>query len=76
MGIPRGLFYRPEPPLPLEVTGVASFGYINAHSDTLATFCQAVNVQPAPDTQSAQVTVDIPAFLPTAPSGGSGGSGR
>jgi hypothetical protein len=49
-------------PFPAEVQGMAAMGYADRHSDSLPAYCQQVRVQPSPATQSASVTVELPAF--------------
>lgn len=60
-------------PLPAEVRGAAAITYLANHSDALAVFCQPVTVAASPDTQSMQVAVVAPAFIPDPP--GTGGTG-
>jgi len=62
-------------PFPREVQGAALFGYFDRHGDTLPTFCKAVVVAASPDTQTTEVTVVPPAFIPDAPGPGPGGPG-
>jgi protocatechuate 3,4-dioxygenase beta subunit len=67
-------------PFPAEVQGMGAMGYADRHSDSLPAYCQQVKVQPSPATQTASVTVEIPAFEADqagsgAGSGSAGGSG-
>jgi len=62
-------------PFPAEVQGMAAMGYVERHGDKLPAFCQALRVNPAPDTQSVSVLVEIPPYIPDAPGSGAG-SGR
>lgn len=62
-------------PLPLEVRGLAARSYTDRHSDTLAAFCQPVTVAASPDSQSTQVEVVLPPFIPDPPTSGGTGSG-
>jgi len=64
-------------PLPLEVRGFGAIGYFDRHGDTLPTFCASITVAAAPDTQTAQLNVEIPAFIDDSAGSGSGsGLGR
>jgi uncharacterized GH25 family protein len=49
-------------PFPTEVKGMAAMGYADRHSDSLPAYCQQVKVQPSPASQTANVSVEIPAF--------------
>ncbi|TMQ09154.1 MAG: carboxypeptidase regulatory-like domain-containing protein [Deltaproteobacteria bacterium] len=62
-------------PLPAEVRGAGARGYLERHADTLAVFCKPVTVAPSPDTQSTQVPVVVPAYIPDPAGSGSGGTG-
>lgn len=62
-------------PLPAEVRGAAARGYADRHGDTLMSFCQPVAVAAAPDSQSAQVQVVLPPFIPDPPGNGGNGNG-
>ena len=62
-------------PFPAEVKGMAAMGYGERHGDTLPAFCKPVTVSPAPDTQAAQVPVELPPFISDTPPGGGSGSG-
>ena len=57
---------------PAEVQGMAAMGYVDRHSDALPAYCQGVRVNAAPDTQTATVAVEIPAFVPDDTGAGSG----
>ena len=59
--------------------GRAAPAYFDRHGDALPTFCKAITVAQSPDTQTAQVAVQLPPFIPDGPGPGSGqgpGSGR
>jgi hypothetical protein len=58
--------------LPREVKGMAGFGYIERHSDSLPAFCRSVVVQAAPTTQTASLDVELPPFIPDDTGTGSG----
>ncbi|HMG20681.1 MAG TPA: carboxypeptidase-like regulatory domain-containing protein, partial [Kofleriaceae bacterium] len=63
-------------PLPSEVSPGTARDYTDRHSDTLAAFCQPVTVAASPDTQSVQLPVVLPPFIPDPPGpGGGSGSG-
>ncbi|HTL86480.1 MAG TPA: carboxypeptidase-like regulatory domain-containing protein, partial [Acidimicrobiia bacterium] len=51
-------------PFPAEVKGMAAMSYVERHGDSLPAYCQRVNVNPAPATQSTQISVQIPPFVP------------
>lgn len=62
-------------PYPVEVTGPTAITYANAHGDVLPAFCKPVNVAATPDQQSADIAVEIPAFIPDPPAPGTPGPG-
>jgi hypothetical protein len=50
--------------------------YADRHGDSLLASCKTVNINPAPETQTATLPVELPPFVPDAPPAGSGsGSG-
>jgi uncharacterized GH25 family protein len=63
-------------PLPLAVRAVAALDYMNRHSDSLATFCTAITVAPAPSTQAVDIAVELPPLIPDAPGGKAGSAPR
>ncbi|HEX7841244.1 MAG TPA: carboxypeptidase-like regulatory domain-containing protein, partial [Kofleriaceae bacterium] len=62
-------------PLPSEVRIADARDYVGGHGDALAVFCQPVAVAASPDTQSTQVAVVVPPYIPGPPGTGGGGSG-
>lgn len=54
-------------PFPAEVQGMAAMGYVDRHGDTLPAFCKQVVVTAQPAEQTADVPVEIPAFIPDDP---------
>ncbi|MDB4955442.1 MAG: hypothetical protein JWO36_3011, partial [Myxococcales bacterium] len=63
-------------PFPAEVQGMGAMGYVERHGDKLPAFCAPVVVAAAPETQTVQVPVELPPFIPDAPPGGGSGSGK
>ena len=59
-------------PFPSQVQGMSVMSYVERHGDSLPAFCQAVVIATTPDTQTATVPVDVPAYIPD---GGSGSGG-
>lgn len=59
-------------PFPAEVQGMAAMTYIDRHGDALPAFCQQTKVAAAPETQTVNVRVEIPAFEPDDPGTRSG----
>ena len=64
-------------PYPVEVKGMAAMTYADRHGDSLLASCKQINVNPAPETQTATLVVELPPYqADTPPLGGSGsGSG-
>jgi hypothetical protein len=62
-------------PFPAEVKGMSAMGYAERHGDTLPAFCKPVTVAPSPDTQPAQLAVELPPFIQDTPPPKGGGSG-
>jgi hypothetical protein len=56
---------------PNEVQAMAALSYAQRHGDKLPAFCLPVIVQPAPETQTASVPVEIPPFIPDGAGSGS-----
>jgi uncharacterized GH25 family protein len=67
-----GLYSACVVPFPSEVQGMAAMSYVDRHGDSLLAYCQKVNVAAAPETQNANVSVEIPPFEPDDPGTGSG----
>jgi len=64
-------------PLPVEVQGRGGMGYFDRHAGKLPAFCQTMQVPAAPDTQTVQIPVEIPAYIADPQSGsGTRGGGR
>jgi protocatechuate 3,4-dioxygenase beta subunit len=59
-------------PFPLEVPARAAPAYFDRHGDLLPTFCKAITVAASPDTQTAEIAVELPPFIPDGPGAGSG----
>jgi hypothetical protein len=38
--------------------------YLERHGDEMPVFCKKIDVTPAPKEQAAEVTVEIPPFIP------------
>jgi protocatechuate 3,4-dioxygenase beta subunit len=62
-------------PLPLEVQVRGGMSYFERHAGTLPAFCQPVQAQPAPDTQTVQINVQVPAMINDPPGTGTRGGG-
>ncbi|MBA3498832.1 MAG: carboxypeptidase regulatory-like domain-containing protein [Deltaproteobacteria bacterium] len=65
-------------PYPSEVKGMAAMTYADRHGDSLLAFCRAINVNPAPETQTITLPVELPPYIadtppPAGPGSGSGG---
>jgi hypothetical protein len=52
---------------------MGAMGYVERHGDKLPAFCQAVTVNPSPETQAAKVMVELPPYVPDSTGSGSGG---
>lgn len=64
-------------PFPAEVKGMAAMGYSERHGDALPAFCKTLNVAASPTMQNAEVSIELPPYIPDAPPPGSGsGSGK
>jgi uncharacterized GH25 family protein len=70
----RGTYTACVVPFPAEVQGMGAMGYVDRHGDKLPAFCAAITVAAAPEMQSMQIPVELPPFIPDAPSGGGSGS--
>jgi len=61
-------------PLPAELQGGQAIGYMDRHSGSLLSYCQAVTVAPSPTTQAASVNVTIPPLINDGGKGSGSGS--
>ena len=54
-------------PYPAEVKGMAAMSYGERHADSLLAFCKPIVVAAAPPTQTVQLSVELPPFVPDEP---------
>lgn len=59
-------------PFPSEVRGFGAMGYAERHGDSLLAFCKSLTVAGAPETQPAQIQVELPPFIDDGTGSGSG----